>query len=273
MEERTELQVIVAESGLSETKAQTLLDKFSGYFAMAADWEAKAKMLIVTDESQVAEMKMAREGRLFLKAKRVELEKTRVSLKADIVREGKGIDGIANVLKAVIVPIEEYLDDQEHFVEHKRAAEEEARRMEAEKLLIEKEEAERVAREKEIKEQAAENTRLKKEAKEREAAIQAQREEAERKAETARKEADRKLAAERKIADEKAEKELEASVARIAEEREKAAKEAERVRKEADRKAKADREALAKKHAEELKLASVVTCPKCGHQFSTIGGE
>ena len=45
--------------------------------------------------------------------------------------------------------------------------------------------------------------------------------------------------------------------------------EAERVRKEAERKAKLEREALAEKHAEEMRLASMVTCPHCGKQFST----
>ncbi len=265
MSNKNELQVIVAESGLEPSKAQVMLDKFSEYFKLAAEWEQKAKAIVVTDESQVTEMKMARVGRLMLKEKRVELEKTRKSLKEQALREGKAIDGIANALKAVIVPIEEDLYNKEHFVEHKRAAEEEARRIEADRLLTEKEEADRVAREKEIKEQAAENIRLKKEADEREAAAEKERKAAARKLAAEQD----KRAAERKIAEEAARKDRETAEARVAEERRKAAVDAERVRKETERKAELEREELAKKHAEEMRLASMVTCPHCGKQFST----
>jgi hypothetical protein len=38
-------------------------------------------------------------------------------LKEQALREGKAVDGIANVLKALIVPLEEHLDKQERFVE------------------------------------------------------------------------------------------------------------------------------------------------------------
>jgi ATPase subunit of ABC transporter with duplicated ATPase domains len=93
------------------------------------------------------------------------------------LREGKAIDGIANVLKAVIVPIEEYLDEQEHYIERKREAEEEARRLEAEKLLKEKEEKEKAEREAEEKRIREENEKLKKEAEKREAEIKKMREE------------------------------------------------------------------------------------------------
>jgi len=72
---------------------------------------------VVTKEDQTAEMDMARVGRLFLRDKRIAIEKARKELKEQALREGKAIDGIANVLKALIVPIEEYLGKQERFVE------------------------------------------------------------------------------------------------------------------------------------------------------------
>lgn len=139
----SELEVIVQKSGLDSTKANELLTKFSDYFDIAAEWELKAKSIVVTDESQQAEMKMARVGRLFLKEKRVAVEKTRKEMKAQAIREGKAIDGIANVLKALIIPIEEHLDQQEHFVEI-RAKKAEDERL---KLVAEKEEADRLAKE------------------------------------------------------------------------------------------------------------------------------
>ena len=112
-----ELFKIVESSGLEKTKAAFVLEKFQDYFKIADEWEKKAKVLSVTSPQQVAEMKMAREGRLFLRAKRIDIEKARKELKEQSLREGKAIDGIANVLKALIEPIEEYLDRQERFVE------------------------------------------------------------------------------------------------------------------------------------------------------------
>jgi len=163
IEESKELTTLVQESGLEPTKAQYLLDHFSSYFAIAADWEVKARVITVTADTQVAEMKMAREGRLFLRAKRIEVENARKKLKEQSLRESKAIDGIANVLKALIVPIEEYLDEQEHFVEKKRALEDEARRIEALKALAEKLERERLEKEAEERRIREENEKLRKE--------------------------------------------------------------------------------------------------------------
>lgn len=128
-----ELEQIVQSSGLEETKSNILLEQFKDYFSIAAEWEKKAKMIAVTDESQSADMQMARTGRLFLREKRIAIEKTRKTLKEQSLREGKAIDGIANVLKALILPIEEYLDKQEHFVEIKAKEKVEAERLEAER--------------------------------------------------------------------------------------------------------------------------------------------
>lgn len=108
---------IVNESGLDKTKAQYLLDNFSKYFKLASEWEARAKTIKVTSADQTFDMKVAREGRKFLRDRRTDIEKARVSLKADALREGQTIDAIAKILKNLIVPIEEYLDVQEHFIE------------------------------------------------------------------------------------------------------------------------------------------------------------
>jgi len=117
----TELVRIVNESGLEKTKADYILQKFGNFFDLAADWQRKADTLLVTNINQVAEMKMAREGRLFLKQKRIEVEYTRKELKEQSLREGKAIDGVANVLKALIIPIEDYLEQQEKFAEIQEA--------------------------------------------------------------------------------------------------------------------------------------------------------
>lgn len=157
------LALIVQESGLEKTKAEYILKNFQDYFKLASDWEKKAKVIKVTNEDQKAEMKMAREGRLFLAEKRIAVENTRKKLKEQSLREGKAIDGIANVLKALIVPIEEYLKSQERFVEIKEERKREALMIEQEKRL----EEDRLKKEKEEREEQErirkENEKLKKE--------------------------------------------------------------------------------------------------------------
>lgn len=285
-----QLSVIVKESGLEKTKAQILLDNFSNYFQIAADWEKKAKAIVVTDASQVAEMQMARTGRLFLRLKRITIEKTRKDLKEQALREGKAIDGIANVLKALIIPIEEYLEKQEKFVEIKAAEEAERKRIEAEK----KAEEERIAKEKaEIEEQKRireENERLRKEAEEKERKLAEERAKVE--AERKRRETER-IAFEKKVQEEKAEAERKAQAEKerqakiIAEQKaqaeaeryayeEKARREKEAVekaaREERERQEKiieAQKQKTQKAEAEKAAYeASMITCPFCHKSFS-----
>lgn len=112
---------LIDDNGLDKTKSQVLLDNFSGYFEMAAEWERKASELVIIDISQKDEMKLAREGRLFLKDKRIAVEKTRKQLKEASLREGQTIDAIAKVLTNLITPIEKDLEEKEKFAEIQEA--------------------------------------------------------------------------------------------------------------------------------------------------------
>jgi hypothetical protein len=116
--ETKELVTIVEENGLEKTQGQFILDSFTGFIKQATEWEVKAKSIVIKDVSQIEEMAKAREARLALKGIRVEAENTRKSLKEKALREGKAIDGVANVIKALIVPLEEYLEAQEKFAEN-----------------------------------------------------------------------------------------------------------------------------------------------------------
>jgi len=274
MADQNQLMEIVEQSGLEKTKADYILENFTKYFSVAAEWEKRAKEIIVTDESQKEVMAMARIGRLALREKRITLEKERKKLKEQALREGKAIDGIANVLKALIVPIEEYLDKQEHFVEYKKAEEERLAKIEAEK----KAEEERIAKEKAEAEEREririENERLKKEAEEKEKQMKAEREEAEKK----QREIEEAAIAERKkqeqiLAKEKAKVEAER---RAAQERERVAAEkarAEKEKYEAELKAKveAERRAAQERERVEQQLKNIVVCPKCGFKFKHVG--
>jgi len=269
IQEPTQLQVIVQESGLETTKANILLKRFEDYFAIASEWETRAKVIVINDENCFTDqgkydIQAARNGRLFLRDKRIAIEKTRKELKEQSLREGRAIDGIANVLKALIVPIEEYLEKQEHFVEHKAAAEaeriaEEMReKAEADRIKREKEEeAARAAEERRIRK---ENERLKAEAEKRERLLEKEREAARKKQEQQNRALAEQRARdkeERRVIEEKARKEREAAERKAEADRKKA-------QAEADASLKAERDKQAK--LMEL-IQSDIECPHCHKKF------
>jgi hypothetical protein len=94
-----------------------IVEKFSDFTTIANEWSEKANAIVVTDESQIDLMKQAKEGRLILKAKRIEIEKTRKSLKEQSLNEGRLIDGIAKTLTLLVEPAEKHLELQERFAE------------------------------------------------------------------------------------------------------------------------------------------------------------
>jgi len=112
------LEILITESGLEKTKAESLKTTFSDFFDIASEWERKANEIVVTNETHTEQMKLAREGRLFLKDKRVFIEKTRKNLKDSSLKEGRAIDEIAKYLTNLIEPIEKNLQDKEDFVKN-----------------------------------------------------------------------------------------------------------------------------------------------------------
>lgn len=121
MADTKELAIVAEQNNLPNTKVQELLSQFGESFQAAKDVAAETKDIVVTAEDQTAEMAAARTARLKLKGIRVDVEKTRKDLKEQSLREGKAIDGMANIIKALIVPVEEHLEKQERFAEVKAA--------------------------------------------------------------------------------------------------------------------------------------------------------
>ena len=119
MDIQQDLAIAVKDSGLQPSKIETLLQSFSSNFSKAKEIADKAKSIIVTDEFQTDIMLQARESRLALKSIRIDVERTRKELKEQSLREGKAIDGIANVIKALVIPVEEHLEKQEKYAEVK----------------------------------------------------------------------------------------------------------------------------------------------------------
>lgn len=117
---------LIDNSQLEVATADALKLAFAGAYDQAKEWDEKAKTIIVTDASQLKEMKLAKESRLALRKVRTGVEDKRKELKADALAYGKTVDAIANELKGLIEPIEAHLLEQEEFakrIEAKRVEE------------------------------------------------------------------------------------------------------------------------------------------------------
>lgn len=253
---------LVREYGVRQLKAEYIVQGYREAIdpAQIPGWEDAASAIIVNSEEQREDMEAARELRLLVRQSRITVEKTRKELKDDALRESKAIDGLGRMIRERLEAVEDHLKAQEEFAKRAEEERERIRREEAERLLREKEERE--ARERE-------EARLLEERRIREENDRLRRENEQREKELAEERA--KQAAERKAAEEKARKEQEererAEAARL---------EAERIEREKrDREEKARQERERKKHEKELeearaeaeRLAALVKCPKCGHEF------
>jgi len=244
--EDNELAVAAQNAGLELDRAKPLLDAFQPAFVEARALIAESLKIHVTDATQVTEIKASRALRLKLRAVRIAAEKTRKELKEDALRQGKAIDGLANVLKYLIEPAESRLEEQEKFAERIEAERKAKLKAAREELIApfgvdttfyaldEMPEATFA--------QLLESSRLAHEAKL----------EAERKAEAARIEAERlKAEEERRIREENAK--LKADQERLERERAEAERKAKAELAAAEAKAKAEREAAEAKARAERK--------------------
>jgi DNA repair exonuclease SbcCD ATPase subunit len=288
-----ELVVVAQNSGLEQTKVEGLLSKFGDPFNHARQAIEMAKGIEVTSEDQKDEMEAAKVARIELKRIRVDVEHTRKELKEQSLREGKAIDGMANIIKAMIVPVEEHLEKQEKFAE-RLAAERKARKIaereaelskyvedtsmykfedisdEAFKQLIAQlvaakkaqEDAEREARR--LEEEARKKAEAERLAKEKAMAAEQERirkENEKLKAEAAAKEAElaeQRAKEEKRLAAERAEQEKKLAAERAKAEEERKKREAI----EAEQRAKEEAEARAKAEAEEAQRQALLAPDK-----------
>jgi hypothetical protein len=102
---------------IEKTKADYIKEQFEDFTQAIEEWSEKANAIVVTEETQKDIMAEAREGRLLLKAKRIEVEKVRKSLKEQSLNEGRLIDSVAKYLTGLIEPAEKHLELQEKFIE------------------------------------------------------------------------------------------------------------------------------------------------------------
>ena len=283
--------------GLDNERQNALASRYNAVVSDLKTHIEAAKAITVASDTDTQGMQAARATRLALKAIRVNVENTRKALKEAPIREGKAIDGMANIIKYMIEPVEADLQAKEDFVRlagERRKAELAAAR--AEKLSafgvdcrffdlanmaeegfsallssseagyrakIAAENAERARIEAErVAREKAEAERIEAERIER-ARIAAENAELRRKAEEERNE---RIKAEAKAQEERRERDrAEAESRRIAQEREESER---KIKAEAERKQRAMREEAERKEREHMAaLARLVVCPKCGAEF------
>jgi hypothetical protein len=112
-----EIDNLIEKGLIEKTKGDYIREKFQDFAQAVEEWSEKANAIVVTDEMQKELMAEAKEGRLLLKAKRIEVEKTRKSLKEQSLSEGRLIDSVAKYLTGLIEPAEKHLELQEKFIE------------------------------------------------------------------------------------------------------------------------------------------------------------
>lgn len=257
---------------------------FNPLFAKAQEWKNKAESINVVDINDKEGMKAAREARLELKNIRVNADKIRSKLKEESLLKGKAIDGMYNIIKFLIVPIENHLEEQEKFAElqeEKRLNELTEKRIselskyvedvsifnvrtmtdEAYNALLESQKKLFEVKQEELKKIELERIAKEKAEKEEQERIRLENEKLKKEAE----ERERKIAEERKIQEEKEAKEKAEREAKEKKEREefeaKLKKEREEKEKlEAEIRAKKDAEIKAQKE-EEIRLRKQQTAP------------
>lgn len=120
----TELAVITEKSGLEKKTTDEIAKKFSQFFTIAKEWKQKIEALEITSAEQKAEMKMARDARLFLKNTRVLAQKDteimRLTIKermAKDVAEDKFVVECFRLVETAFKSIEKIAQDKEDFAE------------------------------------------------------------------------------------------------------------------------------------------------------------
>lgn len=110
------LAIEVRKENLPEADALVLERSFTPFFQEAQSLKTIAESIVVTDVGQTDLIERARAMRIKMKGIRTSTEYVRKELKAESLRRGKAIDGMANIIKFLIEPIEEHLEKQENFV-------------------------------------------------------------------------------------------------------------------------------------------------------------
>jgi hypothetical protein len=160
--QKNQLMQIAEKSGLPQPKAKALLEIFQQFFEVVEKWEVRAFEIVVTDETQTDIMAEAERVWKIVQRARINVEDNRIEQKRQSLMEGKAVDGMANILKLAIKPIEDHLYAQKNFVKIREEALRKEREAKALKLLQEQEEKERLKKERQAEQERRDNIKMQK---------------------------------------------------------------------------------------------------------------
>jgi hypothetical protein len=110
----TELEIVTDAQGITGDESLALTAHFAPFYAQAEEWRAKV--------ATVTEPKVARASRLVLKGIRIEAKNTHEKLKERYLKTGRAIDGLFNVIKEHVEPLEKQLLEIETAAERAEEA-------------------------------------------------------------------------------------------------------------------------------------------------------
>jgi len=115
------VDALITKTNLDEQRTAMVLNSFRDAYALAAKWRETAFEINVSDATQTDEIAEAKRLYKIVKDERINVEKKRKQIKDAPLRECQLIDGVANVYKDLLGPIESHLEKNAKFVEHLEA--------------------------------------------------------------------------------------------------------------------------------------------------------
>lgn len=113
----SEFKAVMAKTGMTALNMNQLITAYGAPFDDIGASLATYKDIKVTDVKQIDVMKQARQERLKFKAFRVAIKKRHGELKAGILSRGQAIDYINRTVSRELKKAEEYLQEQEDYLE------------------------------------------------------------------------------------------------------------------------------------------------------------
>ncbi len=112
------VDALITKAKLDATRTGLVLNAFRAAYVLAAKWQEKASAIVVKDENDTEAIAEAKELHRIVRDERINVENKRKAIKEPALRECQLIDGVANVYKDLLKPIESHLLAQAQFIEN-----------------------------------------------------------------------------------------------------------------------------------------------------------
>lgn len=117
MSDNNQIIEVISNSHVEVSTAIAIQNTLMPFFEQAKALEDMAKSIVVTDPTQLTEMKNARELRLKIRKIRTDADKKREELKKDSLNYAKAVQSVYNIIECLVKPLEDHLEKQEKYAE------------------------------------------------------------------------------------------------------------------------------------------------------------